>query len=143
MGAAAPRPQRLLKFFIRLMLPVVTLAGFGGLASIVLLGLNSEKTISATYSPDGRYRARVLEAYANYGSGRSTSYVVLVERRWNYIKAGSVEPFCFVGSPSQLAIRWSDSKTLSIACTGCDPESTFTYDQNWGHLHFAFDVQRQ
>lgn len=141
--AAAPRKQPLLKLFIRLMLPIVTLAGFGGVASIAMLGVNPGKIVGATFSPDGRYRARILEAYADYGCGRSTSFVVLVERRWNYIKTGSVSPFCFFGSPSQLAINWINSETLSITCTGCDPESTFTYGQNWGRLHFASDVQRQ
>jgi hypothetical protein len=83
MEAAAPRPQRLLKLFIRLMLPVVTLAGFGGLASIGMLGLNPGKTISSTYSPDGHYRARIMEVDSNQGCGVITkSYVVLVERRW-------------------------------------------------------------
>ena len=144
METVVPRPQRLLKLFIRLMLPVVTLAGFGGFASIVMLGLNPGKTISATYSPDSRYRARIMEVDSSQGCGVITkSYVVLVERRWKYIKTGSVSPFCFVGAPSQLAVSWIDSSTLSIGCTACEPETTFTYDQNWGRLHFAFDVQRQ
>ncbi len=139
-----PREERVLKLFILLMLPLMTLAGFGGFASVLMLGLNPGKTVSAAWSPDGAYRGRVMEVYGTtQGCGGSTSYVVFVERRWGYIKTGQVEPFCFVGSPSQLAVEWKDSKTLSIACTGCEEESTYAYDLNWGRLHFAFDVQRQ
>ncbi len=144
MPESKPREQGALKLFILLMLPVMTLAGFGGFASFLMIGLNPGKTVSAEWSPDGAYRARVMEVYgATQGCGNSTSYVVFVERRWNYIKTGEVEPFCFVGSPSQLAVEWKDSKTLSINCTGCDEGSTYAYDQNWGRLHFQFDVQRQ
>jgi hypothetical protein len=144
MPEAKQREQKVLKLFILLMLPVVTLAGFGGFASILMLGLNPGKTVSATWSPDGSYRARVMEVYgAAQGCGNSTSYVVFVERRWNYIKTGSVTPFCFIGSSSQIAVSWTDSTTLSIACTGCNEDSTYTYDQNWGRLHFQFDLQRQ
>jgi len=139
-----PREQRGLKLFILLMLPVMTLAGFSGFASILMLGLNPGKTVNATWSPDGAYRARVMEVYgATEGCGGSTSYVVFVERRWGYIKTGSVTPSCFIGSSSQIAVGWTDSTTLSIACTGCREETTYTYDQNWGRLHFAFDVKRQ
>jgi hypothetical protein len=141
---AQPRKQRVLKFFIAMMLPVTTLAGFGGFASILMIGLNPGKIISAAWSPNGAYRARVMEVYgAAQGCGSSTSYVVFVERRWKYIKTGSITPFCFIGSPSQLAVAWKDSNTLLITCTGCDEGRTYTYDQNWGRLHFAFDVQRQ
>lgn len=126
------------------MLPIVTLAGFGGIASIAMLSLNPGKVVSSTYSRDGRYRVRIMEVNSNQGCGiLPKSYVVLVERRWNYIKTGSVEPFCFAGSPSQLELRWFDATTLSIACTDCDEDSTYAYDQNWGCLPFAFDLQRK
>lgn len=139
-----PRAQRALKLFILLMLPVMTLAGFGGFASILMIGLNPGKTFSAAWSPDGAYRARVMEVYGpRQGCASSTSYVVFVERRWGYIKTGQVEPFCFVGSPSQLSVKWEDSTTLAIACTACDEQGTYTYDRNWGRLRFAFDMQRQ
>ena len=134
----------MLKFFILLMLPVVTLAGFGGFASFLMMGLNPGKTLSATWSPDGTYRARVMEAFGTtQGCGVGTSYVVFVERRWGFIKTGEVEPFCFVGLPSQLSVEWNGSTALSVACTGCDPETAYAYDQNWGRLHFRFDLQRQ
>jgi len=139
-----PREQRGLKLLILLMLPVMTLAGFGGFASILMLGLNPGRTVSAAWSPDGVYRARVMEVYgATQGCGGSTSYVVFVERRWSYIKTGSVTPFCFIGASSQVAVSWTDSATLSIACTGCSKQTAYAYDQNWGRLHFAFDLQRQ
>jgi len=138
------REQRGLKLVILLMLPVMTLAGFGGFASFLMIGLNPGKTFSAAWSPNGAYRARVMEAYGpTQGCASSTSYVVFVERRWGYIKTGSVTPFCFIGSSSQVAVSWTDSTTLSIACTGCSEETAYAYDQNWGRLHFAFDAQRQ
>jgi len=144
MPAPKPREQRVLKLFILLMMPVMTLAGFGGFASFLMIGLDQDKTVSAAWSPDGAYRARVMEVYgATRGCGSPTSYIVLVESRWGYIKTGQVEPFCFVGSPSQLTVEWEGSKTLHIACTACDEGGMYTYAQNWGRLHFAFDVERQ
>jgi len=143
MSNSGQHEQKLLKLFIRLMLPVFTLAGFGGLASIALLGLRSEKTLSAVYSSDGRYRARVIEMYGDAGCGNATSYAVLVERRWAYLKTGQVEPFCFTGSPSQLAVRWNGPAALSIACASCDPDDEFFYDRNWGELRFQYDLSRQ
>ena len=144
MELAQPRQQRVLKLFILLMLPVVTLAGFSGFASLLMIVLNPGETVSATWSPDGTYRARVMEAFGStQGCGTSKSYVVFVERRWGYFKTGQIEPFCFIGAPSQLAVVWTSSTALSIACTGCDPESVYSYDHNWSRLHFQFDQERQ
>ncbi len=106
-----------------------------------LLGRGREKLASSVWSQDKHYRASVVVYAGSNGCGRSSSTFVLVERRDYFFKTGEFAPFCLDGPPERISLSWKDSKTLAIGCSGCDENYGYE-DQNWGKLHFAYDLDK-
>jgi hypothetical protein len=122
------------------MLPVFALGGFGGVWDLVMVGLNQEKTISSVWSQDRHYRASIMQSFAQGGCGNPSSLVV-VERRNFFFKTGEFTPFCFDGAPDRISLSWKDPETLAVECSGCGENYGYT-NQNWGKLHFAYDLDK-
>jgi hypothetical protein len=135
------RDQKVLKFFIRLMLPVVTLGGFGSIAGLLLVFSNTSRVSKAVWSGDKHYRASVIQSFTFDGCGHSSSSFVLVERRNFFFKTGQFTPFCLDGSPDRITLRWKDNQTLAIECSACEENYGYA-DQNWGKLRFSYDLDK-
>ncbi len=123
--------------FIRLMLPILTLGGFGGIWGLLRVGMNTQKSFFAVWSPDKHYRASIIESSGTEGCDSS----VLVERRNYLLKTGEFTPFCFAGRPEQVSVVWKDAKSLTIQCRDCGQNYSFS-ETNWGDLRFTFDLDR-
>ncbi len=135
------REQKVLKFFIRLMLPIFFLGGFGGFWSLFLIGMNQTKTVGEAWSADRHYRASVVVWNASGGCGDRTSSYVIVERQTLHVQTGEFTPFCLDGAPDRISIHWLDTNTLAIDCAGC--EGSYDYaEENWGKLRFAYDLDK-
>jgi len=130
------RDQKVLKFFIRLLMPVLTLGGFGGVWGLVLVGMNQQKIVSGIWSPDKHYRASIVKT-----SSDDCRAFVLVERQSLFLKTGEFSPFCFAGPPDRVSLQWKDARTLQIECSGCEGNYGYT-DEKWGNLTFAYDLDR-
>ena len=98
------RDQKVLKFFLRLMLPVFALGGFGGVWGLVRIGMNQEKTVSAAWSQDRHYRASVVVVSSSQGCGGARSSFVVVERQTLFFKTGEFAPFCLDGPPERTSL---------------------------------------
>ena len=133
--------QRLLKLCHRVMLPLLTLGGFGAVWGLVRVAASDQVVEDAVWSPGGHYRAGIVQVYGSNGCGASNSSVVLVERRSFFIRTGQFVPFCLDGPSSKIAIHWQDARTLAIECNQCNQSYVFT-DQDWGKLHFVYDLDR-
>ncbi len=124
------------------MMPFFVLAGFGGYASLSAIGLGAEQGISSAWSPGGEYRASLWAVHTG-GVCERASLEVRVERRWGPLKTGEVVPFCFVGTASQVQVRWVGPSDLSITCHACNQDSILIDRTNWGKLHYRYDVMGQ
>jgi hypothetical protein len=133
------RDQRVLKFFIRLMLPVFALAGFGSVASLTLPYMSWEKQVAVLESPTHRYRVEVIRVESPSVCGGARSLIVRVEHHISIFKMGEDVPFCLAGQGS-IVLKWTAPYTLQIACAGCDDYRATT--ENWGKLHYQFDLER-
>jgi hypothetical protein len=133
--------QRALKFFIRLMLPIFALGGFGAIWGMLNISRNDQFVATAVWSPDHHYRASIVQVYGSIGCGSWTSSMVLVERSSFSVNTGQFVPFCVDGQPSKIALHWQGAQTLSIDCNQCGQNYAYA-DQNWGRLHFVYDLDR-
>jgi len=133
--------QRLLKLGLLLMLPVFTLGGFGAIWGLLRVGASEQTIESSVWSPDEHYRASVVQLYGSSGCAAGKSSVVLVERRVLVFQGGQFVPFCLDGQTSSIALHWQDAQTLVIECNHCGQNYAFA-DQNWGKLHFVYDLDR-
>jgi hypothetical protein len=133
--------QRALKFFIRMMLPLFALGGFGAIWGILSLSMHDRAIKTAVWSPDHHFRASIVQVYGSEGCGSSSSSMVLVERSSFSINTGQFVPFCLDGQPSNIQLNWQDAQTLSIECTRCNQAYAYA-DQNWGRLHFVYDLDK-
>jgi hypothetical protein len=133
--------QRVLKFFIRLMLPIFAIGGFGAIWGMLVVSAHDEVVTNAVWSGDHRYRASIVQSFASDDCGKSGHSVVLVERSQFLVNTGQFVPFCLDGPPSNIALHWEDAHTLSIACSGCSQNYGYA-EQNWGRLHFVYDLDR-
>jgi hypothetical protein len=133
--------QRTLKFFIRMLLPIFALGGFGAIWGILRISLQDEVSTASVWSPDHHYRASIVQVYGSNGCGNAESSVVVVERSTFLINTGPFVPFCLVGRPSSISLHWRDDQTLSIGCANCNQNYAYS-DRNWGSLHFVYDLDR-
>ena len=123
------------------MLPFLTLGGFGAIWGLLREGTSEQTVASSEWSPHGRYRASVVQVYGSDGCAEGNSSVVLVERRVLVFNGGQFVPFCLDGQPSHIVLHWQDAQTLAIECNECGQNYAFA-DQNWGKLHFVYDLDR-
>jgi len=130
--------HRWLRLSIRLMLPVFALAGFGSIASLALPGMAWETELSRSDSPSGFYRASVIRVTGESACGNGGIAVRVVRHR-SIFKTGEDIPFCLHGKGT-VKVQWSDASTLAIVCSGC--EGYEIANEDWQHLHYAFDVER-
>lgn len=133
--------QRLLKLGIRLMLPLLTLGGFGAIWGLLRVGSSDPTVATSVWSPDTRYRASIVQVYGSSGCATGNSSVVIVERRYFVFNGGQFVPFCLEGPPSSIVLHWQDAQTLAIECNRCGQNYAFA-DQNWGKLHLVYDFDR-
>ena len=133
-----PGQQRWLKLLIRLYLPFGILAGLGAITSLALPGLFSSKLSQQTDAPDNAYRAYVMQVDGSNNCGKSSSSLVMIERRLGYFKTGEYIPYCFDGPPDHIHLEWKTPHDLTIRCKECDSDKISTYGGPWGKLNFIY-----
>jgi hypothetical protein len=133
------RSQRILKFLILLYMPFGILAGLGSVSSFSLRELSDVHLSQQSDAPGKTYRAYIEHIFSSQNCGRNRSMVV-VERRFGYLKTGEFVPFCLDGSPDEIRLSWSSSHDLNIACPHCDPDKIEGFVGNWGALRLHYDL---
>ena len=131
--------HRLLRFCIRMMLPVFALAGFGSLASFFVINQPYEKSVIQLDSPTHVYRVSVVRVE---GVGRCHGWGglnVRVERHFGLLRTGDDTPFCLQGEGS-IDLHWMGPDILAINCRGCSGYDMV--DEDWEGLHYQFDVDQ-
>lgn len=123
------------------MLPVFALGGFGAIWGMVRIATPEEIVTTSLWSPDHHYRASIVETNRSDGCSSSKSSLIVVERSSLYINTGSFTPFCLDGPPSKIELHWLNAETLGIDCSGCNQSYAYA-DENWGKLHFVYDLDK-
>jgi hypothetical protein len=124
-----------------MMLPVFALGGFGAIWGLVRVYTPEEIVATSAWSPDHHYRSSIVQVYGSEGCGSANSSMVVVERSNFFIHTGSFSPFCLEDSPNKIELHWMDAQTLVIDCAECNQHYTYV-DENWGKLHFIYDLDR-
>ncbi len=133
------RAQQIVRITIRLLLPFLTLGGFGSIAGLLLRGIEREKLVAVLDSPSHRYRVEIIRSESPSVCGEERSLLVRVQRHASFLKLGEDVPFCLTGQGS-IQIKWSSPYRLLIACSGCSEYGVTK--TNWGRLHYDFDLDR-
>jgi hypothetical protein len=124
-----------------MMLPVFALGGFGAIWGILRISMTEEVFTLSVWSPDHHFRASIVQVQGSEGCGSSSSSMVVVQRSSFFVNTGQFVPFCLDGAPTKIALHWLDSETLAIDCGGCDRNYAYS-DENWGKLHFVYDLDK-
>ena len=123
-------------------MPLMVLGGFGGVWGLMRVGMVSGgQTVEAIWSPDGHYRARLIQFYGTDNCAPGDTSFVLVERRSFGFYSGSFPVICSVVKPDRIHMRWDDAHTLRVECNYC-PEEIYYADRNWGGLRLSYDFER-
>jgi hypothetical protein len=121
-------------------MPFGVVAGLGAISSFSLLAIYTVRLSQQSDAPDKTYRAYVAHVFDSRDCGRRSSSVVVVERRFGYLKTGEFVPFCFDGSPEEIHLSWSSPDDLSIGCPHCDPSKIERFVGNWGALRLHYSL---
>jgi hypothetical protein len=124
-----------------MMLPVFALGGFGAIWGVLRVSTHDEGITYSVWSADAHYRTSIVQIYGSGGCSQSESSVVLIERRKLIFNTGQFVPFCLDGPPSSISLYWQNEQTLAIECSRCNQNYAYA-DQNWGQLHFVYDLDR-
>ena len=134
--------QRKLKFLLLMYVPFGILAALGSFASFSLLEISDVHFSQQSDAPLKTYRAYVAHVFSSENCGQISSSMVVVERRFGYLKTGEFVPFCFDGDPEAIRLSWTGPYDLTIACLQCEPDKIERYAGNWGalRLHYALPL---
>jgi hypothetical protein len=131
--------QRKMKFLLLMYMPLGVLAALGSFASFSVREISDVHFSQQSDAPGKTYRAYIAQVFSSQNCGRLSSSMVVIERRFGYLKTGEFVPFCFDGGPEAIQLSWTGPYDLTIACLHCEPGKIERYAGNWGalRLHYA------
>ena len=121
-------------------MPFGILAGLGSFASFSFRELSDVHLSQQSDAPGKTYRAYIAHVFSSRNCGRDSSSLVVIERRFGYLKTGEFVPFCLDGSPEEIRLSWSSPDDLTVACPRCDPSKIELFAGNWGALRLHYDL---
>jgi hypothetical protein len=121
-------------------MPFGILAGLGAFSSFSVRELSDVHLSQQSDAPGKTYRAYIEHVFTSQSCGRNSSSMVVIERRFGYLKTGEFIPFCLDGSPEEIHLSWSSPHDLSIACPHCDPSKIENFVGNWGALRLHYSL---
>lgn len=135
-----PRRQRFLKLLILCFMPVGIIGGIGAIAGTFWFYFSGTKYLASATSPDGRYRALIVEERDSDDCGGAGSILVVAQRKISFLKTGELAIFCVSHSGAgDLSIRWSGSNELTIDCPQCVNGTFRFYNGGWGDFSFRLE----